>query len=75
MNDAFRKTEVKDQMDYHRLDILSLAWLKGMKEKESWSLKNACEIFGVSPEPEIHRAVNGAMTCFELYKKLVFEGI
>ena len=70
INEAFRKTGVEDGMDYHRLDILTLAWAKGMKEKEKWSMKVACEMFGVPPEADPHRALNGAMTCFELYKKL-----
>lgn len=70
LNEAFRKTGIKDMMDYHRLDLLSIAWERGMKEKGSWSLRLACEMFGVPPEPPIHRALNGAMTCFNLYKKL-----
>ena len=70
MNDAFRKTEVKNNMDYHRLDLLSVAWTKGLAENESWSLKTACQMFGVSPEPEPHNALNGAMTAYELFKKL-----
>jgi DNA polymerase III epsilon subunit-like protein len=71
MNEAFRRTGIEDGLDYHRLDMLSVAWAKGMKEKDKWSLKIACELFGVPPEPEPHSALNGAMTCFELYKKLV----
>ena len=70
MNDAFRKTGVKNEMDYHRLDVLSLAWYKGMKDKEKWSLKTACEMWGILPEPEPHNALNGAMTAYELFKKL-----
>lgn len=70
MNDAFRKTGVKDTMDYHRLDLLSIVWTKNLKDKEKWSLKTACEMFGIAPEPEVHRAINGAMTAYELFKKL-----
>lgn len=70
MNEAFRKTGIKDEMDYHRLDILSIAWAKGLVKKEKWNLKTACEMFGVAPEPEVHRAINGAMVDYELFKKL-----
>jgi DNA polymerase III epsilon subunit-like protein len=70
MNDAFRKTGVKDMMDYHRLDLLSIAWDKGLAKNESWSLKTACDMFGIPPEPPVHRAINGAMTAYELFKKL-----
>lgn len=70
VNDAFRKTGVKNEMDYHRLDLLSIAWAKGMAGSEKWSLKTACEMFGVPPEPDPHNALNGAMTAYELFKKL-----
>jgi DNA polymerase III alpha subunit (gram-positive type) len=70
MNDAFRKTGVVNEMDYHRLDLLSLAWQKGLKDEKSWSLKTACGLFGVPPEPDVHGALNGAMTAYELYKKI-----
>jgi DNA polymerase III epsilon subunit-like protein len=67
---AFRKTKVGSKMDYHYLDLLSIAWAKGLAKKEKWSLKSACELFGVPPEPPVHRAINGAMTEYELFKKL-----
>jgi len=70
MNNAFRETGIKDEMDYHRLDVLSIAWAKGMKESEKWNLKVACEMFGVAPEPDPHNALNGAMTAYKLFKKL-----
>lgn len=70
INDAFRKTGVENKMDYHRLDLLSIAWAKGLVKNEKWNLTTACEIFGVSPEPEVHRAINGAMVDYELFKKL-----
>ena len=34
MNEAFRKTGIKDEMDYHRLDILSIAWAKGLVKRK-----------------------------------------
>jgi len=70
MNHAFRVTGVQDDMDYHRLDVLSMLWKDTFRNKESWSLKTACQIFGVPPEPEPHSALNGAMTAYELFKKL-----
>lgn len=70
MNNAFRETGIKDEMDYHRLDLLSIAWAKGMKESDKWNLKIACEMFGVPKEPEPHNALNGAMTAYKLFRKL-----
>lgn len=69
MNNAFRRTGIKDYMDYHRLDLLGIAWTKGMKESNKWNLKTACEMFGIPPEPDPHNALNGAMTAYELFKK------
>lgn len=70
MNEAFRKTGIKDEMDYHRLDLLSIAWAKGLAKNEKWNLKTACEMFNIPPEPNVHRALNGAMIAYELFKKL-----
>jgi DNA polymerase III epsilon subunit-like protein len=71
MSDAFRITGIKDEMDYHRLDLLSIAWSKGLADSPSWNLKTACKMFGVAEEAEVHRAINGAKTAYELYRKLM----
>lgn len=68
--EAFQTTGVLNQMDYHRLDVLTMAWQKGMKEKASWSLKNTCKWLELEPEPDPHSAFNGAKTVFEVFKKL-----
>lgn len=73
MNEAFRTTKVKYEMDYHRLDLLSIAWERGLKKETSWQLKKACEVFGVPPEPAVHTALNGAMTAYNLFKKLQLD--
>ena len=65
-----RKTGIQDMMDYHRIDLLSIAWTKGLAKNEKWNLKTACEMFGIPPEPDPHNALNGAMTAYELFKKL-----
>jgi len=70
VNTAFKQTKVQNKMDYHRLDVLSIAWEKGLKNSPKWNLSVACEIFGVLPEPMPHSALNGAMTAYELFKKL-----
>ena len=56
--------------NHDRLDVLTLAWERGLKNEKSLSLQNACRFFGVEPEPEPHSALNGAMTAYELFKKL-----
>lgn len=74
INNAFLRTEIPNPMstfeNHDRLDLLSIAWAKGLKNEKSWSLKTACEFFGIEPEPLPHNALNGAMTAYKLFKKL-----
>lgn len=75
ISEAFKKTGIPNHMstkeNHDRLDVLTLAWQKGLKNSPSLSLKSACEMFGITPEPEPHSALNGAMTAYELWKKLL----
>jgi DNA polymerase III alpha subunit (gram-positive type) len=70
MQEAFRTTGVKNEMDYHRLDVLTMAWDKGLKNQQSWSLKNTCKWLEVQTEPEPHSAFKGVGVIFEVFKKL-----
>lgn len=70
INEAFRSTSVVNQMDYHRLDVLTMAWMKGLMFSKSWSLKTACKLFGIPPEPEKHEALAGALIAYNLFKKI-----
>lgn len=56
--------------NHDRLDVLTLAWEKGLKRGTNLSLKSACQMFGIPPEPEPHSALNGAMTAYKLFKTL-----
>jgi DNA polymerase III epsilon subunit-like protein len=75
MSEAFKQTEIPNHMstreNHDRLDVLSIAWQAGLKNSPSLSLKSACDMFGIPPEPEPHSALNGALTGFELFKKVV----
>lgn len=57
-------------LHYHRLDLMSMAYAK-MPGLKSYSLKSLCAKTGVAPEPAIHRAINGAMAGYEVYKALM----
>ncbi len=74
INEAFFKAGIENPMstraNHDRLDLLSIAWERGLKNQKSWSLKSACELFGIEPEPEPHNALNGALTSYKLFKKL-----
>ncbi len=75
INEAFYRSKLSNPMstkaNHDRLDLLTLAWYKGLKDTESFSLKNACKFFGVEPEPEPHSALNGAMTGYNLMRKML----
>lgn len=69
---AFNGLGIKNTLNYHKLDSLSIAWAKIDHQKLfSWSLKTICTYLGLEPEPKVHRAVNGAIKCYEVYKKLM----
>lgn len=68
---AFRKHEIVDPMNYHRLDLLTLAWSKIPHDKmQSWALRSVCAFLRIPPEPKVHRGANGAMKAYEVYRRL-----
>ena len=75
ISDAFRTTGVINPLstkeNHDRLDLLSIAFAKGLDKSQSLSLRSACDMFGVPKEPTVHRAINGAETNYELFKKIV----
>jgi DNA polymerase III epsilon subunit-like protein len=74
ISDAFWRAKIENPMstfeNHDRLDLLTLAWAAGLKNEKSLSLKTACKLFGIDPEPEPHTALNGAMTAYKLFQKL-----
>lgn len=69
---AFKKTGVQHSMDYHMIDIPSISWEK-MRGKgvNKVRLGAMAEYLGIPREPEVHRALNGAMLAYEVLKKLL----
>lgn len=70
---AFREQSIQfnNVMDYHAFDVIPLAMeaLRG-KHLNELKLSEVARALGIPPEPEIHRALNGARLVFEVYKKL-----
>jgi len=68
---AFRQTGVANLMDYHGLCTMSMAWCK-LRDTDlrGLSLKDVAPYLGVPPEPPVHRAINGARTAYEVFKRL-----
>ncbi|HNW96665.1 MAG TPA: exonuclease domain-containing protein [Candidatus Paceibacterota bacterium] len=70
--EAFKKVNIKDQMDYHRIDLLSMGWARFIKlGLEKFNLNEIAKQFNIAEEPLPHRAINGATIAFEIYKKLI----
>jgi DNA polymerase-3 subunit epsilon len=69
---ASEKTGVGLNFDYHKLDLLSIAWARIPHNKvQSWSLKTICSYLNITPEPKLHRGLQGAMKEYEVYKSLM----
>lgn len=72
MSAAFKKTHVINEMDYHRLDTFTMAWMKLRDTKlEKFNGDALLEFFGLEKEPPIHRAINGAMKAYKIFKRLM----
>lgn len=71
---AFRTSQTKNRMDYHRLDVMSMAWERAQGKLGSISLKSACQFYGVEPETDPHRALNGAEAALRLLRKILDHG-
>lgn len=66
------ETGVIFNMDYHNIDIPSLVWHKYRNaDLENINLSKTAEFLGLKPEPTIHRALNGAMSGYEVLKKVM----
>ena len=62
LEQAFRRTGVEDLMDYHRLDLFSIAWAvrKNFPGMSKFSLTSLGKYFSLPTEPLPHRASSGA---------------
>lgn len=71
IDEAFKKTGVKNLMDYHRIDTWTAAHERLRKSGlDKFSLQDLCVHLGIPPEPPVHRAINGALKVREVYQKL-----
>lgn len=70
--EAFAKTELESMMDYHRLDLFSLAWAKRHKMQGviKFNLVELCKYFNIEKEPDPHKAIHGAEKALEVLRCL-----
>lgn len=68
---AFKRAGVENPMDYHVVCQMSVAWNRlGMSGLEKLKLSEIAKFLGLPPEPEVHRAINGAMLAYEVLKRM-----
>lgn len=69
---AFTELGIKNEMHYHKLDTMSLAWAKLHRDEtvNRFSLREMCERFDIKNE-RAHSALSDARATYELYKKLM----
>lgn len=69
---AFAKTKLKNNMHYHKLDTISIAWAKLHKKKSitHFSLREMCKYFDIENKNP-HNALSDAYATYKLYKKLM----
>src|SRR3989344_6101849 len=72
LESAFTSTNISNNMHYHKLDTISIAWAKLHNEPDinHFSLREMCVRFGIKNERS-HTALSYAHATFALYKKLM----
>ena len=72
INALLQKAGVKERVDYHCLDTVTLAYEHLVPcGLDSLSLKNVCRFLDIPEEPEKHEAFYGASACRQVYLRLV----
>lgn len=68
----FSKLGITNEMHYHKLDTISIAWAKLHREPDltHFSLREMCVRFGISNKHS-HTGLSDAHATYELYKKLM----
>lgn len=68
----FLKLGIKNNMHYHKLDTISIAWAKLNKKRKitHYSLRELCKHFCIENK-KAHSALPDAYATYELYKKLM----
>jgi len=72
MRAGFKKTDVIDQLDYHRIDLFSVAFtlLRG-SELTEFKLAMLANHLGLPEEALPHRAMGGAECAYQIFRRLM----
>lgn len=72
LEDHFRKWDIPVRWDYHSLDTVTLAYYK-LKPLTSLKLSEIAKKLKIE-QTHHHEALDDALTCFEIFKKLMENG-
>lgn len=69
---AYRQHDIKPAFDYHKIDVLGIAWYWALKHPEIKEVKLSkfCEYFKIDRK-DAHRALADIKATFAVFKKLV----
>lgn len=72
LDEATRKTGIILNFKRYPICLGAIAWhqMDHRNPFDGWSMKSVCERLGIPPEPTQHRAMNGVLAEFEIYKAL-----
>jgi len=75
LSNAFGREYINLDIDYHRLDLVSLSYAK-LRDKGvmKYNLNSLAEFFNIAPEPFPHRALTGARIAAQVYTRLMING-
>ena len=72
---SLRKAQIQERIDFHVVDTVTLAYEHlaplGLKSLSLWKV---CVFLGIPPEPDVHRAMNGAIRARQVYHALARAG-
>lgn len=70
---GFRKFGIRSKLDYHRLDVLSMAYIKLFRNPKVTSLKlrSVAELYDINLPKDNHNAMEDIRATFEIFKKLI----
>ncbi len=68
LDEASKRAGVPLGFHYHKICLMSLAFAK---HRKVMTMKGCCIALGVPPEADVHRALNGALAEFEIFKALM----
>jgi len=71
INAGIERLGLDARIDYHLIDVSTMAYEHLVPlGLNSLSLKNICKFIGIEPEPNMHRALNGAMSAKDVFSAL-----